>query len=251
MPHRSRGPISLQRFSLGDMLRCGVEIRRAAADAGSMEASASAVVEFLHGVLRDPESGRPSCVLLRCFVTLPYGSLPAELQAAARDAAGDTTLADSTRCLVLLATAGDRPEWNDRAASEGHRAIPLPSPEVVEQAPMISRMMQQMGVDLGSLLGGGAAPEAERTYNVFYVPDAEGSEHIPEQEEFVRPNGIRSVIGFGGLLQEEFFVIVLFSREPVPEDTATRFRNIALDARIALLRHERREIFEPAVAGDG
>jgi hypothetical protein len=246
MPHRSRGPISLQTFSLGDMLRCGVEIRRVAAGAESMEATARRIVAYLHDALREPATGRPSCVLARCFVTLRYGSLPPELQEAARGAAQEVPLSETTRCLVLLATAGDRPEWNDRRTSEGHRAIPLPSPEVVEQAPMISRMIRQMGVDLDALLEG-ADPHAEgaaRTYDVFYVAEAEGSPYIPAQDEFVRPYGIRSVVGFGGLLQEELFFILLFSREPVPEDAAGRFRNIALDAGIPLMSHELREVFE-------
>lgn len=150
---------------------------------------------------------------------------------------------------MLLATAGDRPEWNDRAASRGHRAIPLPSPEVVQQAPMISRMMQQMGVDVGALTG--RSPEgdtgvakAPKTYDVFYVAEAAGSPFIPAQAEFVEPFEVRSVLGFGGVLEEEFFVFVLFSREHVPEGSASRFRNVALDARLALIRHEQRTVFD-------
>lgn len=239
--------MSLHDFSLGDMLRCGIDIRRAVPSAESMEATARAIVEYLHETLREPAAGRPSCVLARCFVTQPYGSLPPEVQEAARGAAEGVELAAGTRCLVLLATAGERPEWNDRRASRGHRAIPLPSPDVVAQAPMIARMMSQMGVDIAALLGSEqAGGGAEKTYDVFYVPEAAGSEFIPAQEEFVRPFGIRSVVGFGGLLQEEFFAFILFSREAVPAEAASRFRNVALDARIALLKHERRDVYAPS-----
>lgn len=247
MPNDRRRSISLQRFSLGDMLRCGVDIRRVAADAGSLEAAAGRVVDHLHHTLRDPESGRHCCVLLRCFVTLPLASLDAGLQTAARAAAGDQPIGDDTRCLVLLATAGERREWNDRRASAGHRAIPLPSPEVVAQAPMISRMIQQMGVDIGTLVARvprAAGASGERNYDVFYVEEAAGSPYIPAQKEFVEPFGVRSVIGFGGILQEEFFVFVLFSREAVPREAASRFRTLAMDARLALLRHEGRTVFE-------
>lgn len=242
--------MSLQKFSLGDMLRCGIEIRRAAPHSASMEATAGAIVQYLHHALREEGTGRPSCVLLRCFVTQPYGSLPPEIQEAARSAAKAVPLGQSTRCLVLLATAGERAAWNDRRASRGHRAIPLPSPEVVEQAPMIARMMAQMGVDVAALLGSeGAGERAEKSYDVFFVPEAESSEYIPAQKEFVRPFGVRSVVGFGGLLQEEFFAFVLFSREPVSLEAASRFRNIALDARIALMKHERLDVYAAGPAG--
>lgn len=239
----------LRNFSLGDMLRCGVDIRRATADAPSMEASARVLVRYLYDTLRAGDGDEPACALLRCFVTLPYGSLPPELQAAARASAAGAELADGTRCLVLLATAGLRDAWNDRRTSAGHRAIPLPSPEAIEKAPMISRMVHEMGIDLGALGEGADATErAGRTYDVFFVPDALGSEHIPAQDDFVRPLGVRSVLGFGGLLQEEFFVVILFSREPIPQETASRFRNIALDARIALLAHEQRVVLDAEAA---
>ena len=38
----------------------------------------------------------------------------------------------------------------------------------------------------------------QRQYNVFHVPDANGSPFIPAQTEFVVPCGVRSVLGFGG-----------------------------------------------------
>ena len=55
------------------------------------------------------------------------------------------------------------------------------------------------------------------------------------QDEFVVPYGVTSVLGFGGLLRSgELFAVILFSRAPIPEASALRFRAIALDVRSAL-----------------
>ncbi|MFN2462544.1 MAG: hypothetical protein ABR573_01410, partial [Candidatus Dormibacteria bacterium] len=68
---------------------------------------------------------------------------------------------------------------------------------------------------------------APKTYNVFYVPEAAGSPHVPAQD-FVRDHAIRSVLGFGGLLLSgELFAVVMFTRVSVPARTAGMFRLLA------------------------
>lgn len=239
-------PLSIGTFPLGEMLRCGAEIRRRTAGAASMEAGAGAIVRYLYEAFRGP-SGEPSFALVRCFATCAFGTLPADLRQAATAQAGGAQLHDDTRCLTLLATAGERPEWNDRRRSRGHRAIPLTSPEVLERAPMLSALVGQMGLEVAHVVTPRARLSSQvegKTYDVFYVPEALGSPYIPAQEEFVKPFEITSVLGFGGLLQADFFAVIVFSREPIPESSSTRFRSIALDAKLALLRHEGASVFE-------
>ena len=85
--------------------------------------------------------------------------------------------------------------------------------------------------DADLLFGGGDG----KMYCVFFVPDAEGSPFIPAQEEFVQPCGIRSVLGWGGVLHRgELFAVILFTRVMVPEQSAERFRYVALDVKAAL-----------------
>ncbi|MGE5296319.1 MAG: hypothetical protein ACM3VT_15965, partial [Solirubrobacterales bacterium] len=68
-----------------------------------------------------------------------------------------------------------------------------------------------------------------RTFNVFHVPEAVGSPDIPEQAEFVIPHGVRSVLGFGGMLPgRDLFAVILFSQVPIPRSTAELFRPLAL-----------------------
>ena len=75
-----------------------------------------------------------------------------------------------------------------------------------------------------------------RQQNVFYVPRALGSAHIVAQEEFVRPYGIASVIGLGGLITTgDMFALILFSRVPISREVADLFGVIGLNLKIAIL----------------
>ena len=104
---------------------------------------------------------------------------------------------------------------------------------------MVSRLVNELGLPVAALLGEGGgpilAPPAEGPSNVFYVPDAEGSPHVPAQEEFVKPFGVRSVLGFGGGLSSgDLFAVILFTRIPVPLKTANLFRYMSGDVRMAI-----------------
>lgn len=231
-------PINLSRFSLGDLLRCGSDLKRVARDASSMEGAAEALVRYLHEEFADPETGKKSCALVRFYLTRPYGKLGPELQSFARRFPGGVPATPHMKCLVLLATAGDEPAWNSPLQSQGHRAILLPSPEIVEQAPMISQLIKQFGLGLDDLIQPSRVLLRElegKTYNVFHVEQALGSPYIPAQSDFVIPHEIRSVIGFGGLLPSgDLYVVIVFSHVPIPRENAEWFRSLALDVKSAI-----------------
>ncbi|HJU67397.1 MAG TPA: hypothetical protein VJ650_04045 [Gemmatimonadaceae bacterium] len=229
-------------FELHDMLRCGLDIRQAARNAPSLEAAANSIVRYLFGAFRDSGSGEPQAALVRLYRTHPYRELEPELQLVARTALGEPPRDEGMRCLTLLATAGTEEEWNDRRRSQAHRTIPLASVRMIHRAPMIAQLIEQMGMDVEYLVHPEAAvvPDAEgRTYNIFYVENAQGSPYIPAQADFVVPYGIRSVIGFGGILRGEMFAVVIFSRVAIPPAVANRFRNIALEVKAVLHPIER------------
>lgn len=229
---------SLSTFDLAAMLRCGLDLRRETQGAATMEEAARAVVRYFYASCVDPQSGERECALVRFYKTHPYGALDPELQGFARGLLGARPPSDDMMCLVLLATAGNEPAWNDRRRSRGHLAIPLPSAQIVAQAPMIAQLIRELGLDLDDVV----RPRKDlirglegKTYNVFHVPEALGSPYIPAQDGFVRPYGIRSVVGCGGiLLTGDFYSLILFSRVPIPADSADRFRNIALDLKLVI-----------------
>lgn len=233
-------PYDLATFDLGDMLKCSPRLRATATGAPSLEASAQRVCRFLYDELLDSE-GQRQCALVRCYKTHSFGSLEPDLQAFARGVMGVERPSATMKCLTLMATAGRAAAWNSRSLSRGHRAIPLPSPEIVEKAPMISQLIKEFGLELSSVLQ--PSPEvvrelAGKRHGVFHVEDALGSPYIPAQQEFVVPYGIRSVVGFGGLLVNgDLFAVILFATVPVSQASADRFKTLALDVKSGFSRY--------------
>ncbi|HVE93208.1 MAG TPA: SpoIIE family protein phosphatase [Actinomycetota bacterium] len=228
----------LTHFGLSDMIECGSRLRRCADNAFTMEEAANSMVRFLHTNLVD-DAGETATALVRFYKTRPFPLLPADLQDFARGIGGQGDW-DRTRCLTLLATAGDLLQWNSRKASRSHQAIPLHSPAAVEEAPMIAQLIRQFGLEIPEVV----EPDPhllldleQRAYNVFYVPEALGSADVPAQKDFVVPHGIRSVIGFGGVLVTgDLFAIVMFTKIHVPAETAQMFRTLALNAKMSVQR---------------
>lgn len=250
--------INLTDFGLGEMLRCSLEIRRVARREPSMEAAAKRISRFFYDELAT-SGGARACALVRCYKTHAYGALPPDLRRFAKRALRSTdspvTITDSMRCLALLATVGDEPGWNERHLSTGHQAIPLPSPQIVQRAPMISQLIHEFGLALSDVV----QPSADvvrrlegKTYGVFHVEEAAGSPYIPAQAQFVERYGIRSVVGFGGSLPAgELFAVILFTRTVISAGTADRFRTLALDVKGCLVPFSEQNVFDAPNSGLG
>jgi hypothetical protein len=237
----------LDRLAVDDLVALSARFREINAEVVSMEEAAQALTDHLHRELVD-EDGRPACALVRLYKTHRFGDLDPDLQDFARRAHGGP-VDEATRCLTLLGTTGDEPDWNDRRRSQGHAAIPLVSAEVVAQSPMIAALIGQLGLDVGEVV----APEESRTmalhhrdYDVFFVPTAPGSPMVPAQAGFVERYDIRSVVGCGGVLPSgDLFSLILFSRITLDEKTADLFRTLALSVKATLVRYTF-EVFAPA-----
>jgi hypothetical protein len=236
----------LSRFDLSDVVECSAALRRATEGVTSMEESSEKIVAFLYDQLRDEGGGR-ALALVRLFKTHPFEALEPEQQEFARKTLGDAEVPAQMKCLTLLATRGDEPDWNSRRASRGHAAIPLPSAKIVENAPMIAQLITQLGLDIGIVVK--AAPDtivdlAQKNYNVFYIPEAKGSPYIPAQSEFVVPFGIRSVLGFGGMLPSgNLFAVIMFAKVAISRETADMFANVALAVKLGVLPFDGRTTF--------
>jgi hypothetical protein len=236
-------------FPLRDLTACGAALRKMGGSAARVEEAAQAIVQHLYEQLRDGRDNSRICVLTRFFVTRDFGRLDAAQQASACQLMGETRAASNLRCLVLMGSAGQRTEWNDPKMSAAHRAIPLASAAMVQRSPMISQLVSQFGLEAEALI----APDPrllvdleQKSYNVFHVPEARNSPYVPAQGNFVVPYGIQSVVGFGGLLPSgNLFAVILFTRVPIPRDTADLFRPLALSVKLAILP------FEPGLEGAG
>ncbi len=235
---------SLASFSISDMTECASKLRKLGTGASSAQDVAQRIDTYLYRQLGNDQTGRQDCALVRYFLTRPYRDLDPQSQDCARRALACGPGSLDMNCLTLFGTAGERPEWNERHRSHRYRSIPLADKQALSQFPMVSQLLQQLGIDLTSQ----TQPEsdlpvdgAEQTSHVFYVAEAKGSPYVPAQENFVIPYGIESVLGFGGVLpSNEFFVVILFSRVRISRETGELFKPLARSVESALSPFEGR-----------
>ena len=226
----------LQNLTQEKMFNHAVQLRNMDVGVSSMEEMAEHMVRYLykHLVLTD---GSPACALVRFFKTHPYGDLPQNLQEAAQQILKGGKINNDTKCLTLLATAGENPQWNSRDLSVGHKTIPLIDEDSVARIPMISQLICQFGLSIENVIQ--PNPDiilnlGKRTFNVFHIPEAIDSPYIPAQEDFVIPYKVRSVLGIGGmLLSGNIFTIILFSKVEIPFHLTHLFKWMAMYAKIA------------------
>lgn len=236
----------LTSFKMSDMIECGAALRHLNDGAQSMHDVASRVVRYLYDQFGDADGNR-ACALVRFYKTHAYGQLGPDLQAFAHRLMGAQPETPEMKCLTLLGSAGENAAWNDPGQSAGHRAIPLPSQEVVAKIPMIARLIQQFGMEISEVVTPGPSLIMEldqKTYNVLYVPEALGSPFIPVQDDFVIPYGIRSVLGFGGMLPSgDLFAIIIFSKAHLPRQVTELFKTLSLSVKMAVLPFVDENIF--------
>lgn len=196
------------------------------------------------------EEFEESIVLARVFVTLPFRVLTSRGKSFVTELAGTKNLRhllnNTTQVLSLLGTYGERPEWRDRFQSRGHLGIPLLSASFVESIPMVSRLMNDMGINtdwfderepdvLVKNLG--------RAAGVFYVRDAgtwldHQNRKIVPAHDFVEEYGVKTVFGLGGsYLNGSFVTIIVFARETIEQARAEAFMSLVNTFKAATIRH--------------
>jgi two-component system, NtrC family, sensor kinase len=225
--------------------------------ARTLEACARAVCEGLYEELRPPSSvpdgagGVSGCALVRCFKTHALGALEPPLLAHARTVAGVSDAAShDLPCLTLLASAGDERAWCSRHTAGRHRLILLPSQAALDRMPMVAAIFREFNVSLDDVRPRrrGLSSNAPNVYGVFHVEDAAGSPSVPDQDAFVQPYGIQSVVGFGGSLRhDDLYVVLFFAKTLVPPAVARRGRGLALDVTTSFFRYDDNEVFDRLV----
>jgi hypothetical protein len=196
------------------------------------------------------EEFEESIVLARVFMTLPFRVLTSRDKSFVTELAGTRNLQhllnDKTQILSLLGTYGEQSEWRDRFQSRGHIGIPLLSASFVESIPMVSRLMNDMGIStdwfdeteqdvLVKSLG--------RAAGVFYVRDARTwldhqNRKIVSAQDFVEEYGVKTVFGLGGsYLNGSFVTIIVFTRETIEQARAEAFISMVNTFKVATMRH--------------
>ncbi|HEY9681052.1 MAG TPA: hypothetical protein V6C86_05655 [Oculatellaceae cyanobacterium] len=252
MPIEDKAAFESEQLKPFDITGASAYVRGLAKMSTSMEDLAVATTRYLFDSLTTEPGSLKACALVRFFRTIEFQHLEPRLQTMVCDATGKKRPTD--KCLTLLGSAGLEEKWNRRQDSTGHQVIPLISPEIVEESPMIARLITQLGIEISTLF---TAPKSQkmqfndpkdRDYNIFYVPDAQTSPFIPAKSEFVFPYSIRSVIGFGSLLPNgDLYAVVLFFRVLLPDLIPKQFTALALSTTIAVLSTPNEAIFSSTV----
>lgn len=208
----------LDKLTSHELAELGARVRRCAEDrAATLDEIARELVGVIWGAFGG--GGLSQLALVRAYRTLSTGP--------ERDARPGGRAA---RCLALCASRGLDPAWNDVPTAAGDRVAPASDRVTVLRIPVIAGILGE------PLLGPGEdAGRAQGDDHVGFVPDAIGSAHVPAQRELVLRYGVRSVIGFGGVLPGgEGFAVVVFARVVVGPDIAAAFSTVALHAGLGL-----------------
>lgn len=183
-------------------------------------------------------------ILVRVFLVVPLERLPADDLALARERAGeDPRLTPRTPVLTLLGTRGRHLDWNLRARSAGHRAIPLLDRESVQAAPMIARLLADLEVDVRGLGSSGSIATRRMIggkNGMFYVPDARGARDERGRPiihpEFAARHGVESVFGMGGAyLDGTVAIAIMFCAERIEPADADRYGSFINSFKMATL----------------
>jgi PAS domain S-box-containing protein len=229
----------LANLQIDEIIKLGNKLRTAGLRKNHLEDVAQELVNTIYDELIIGEKKEKACSLVRFFKTHSYNDLEQGQKDFANILLSKSSNVENVKCLTLLATAGEKPEWNSRAESRGHKAIPLLSEDIVKKLPMISSLYSQMGLDINSVIQPDIKfieSELDKNFSVFYIPDANGSPSIPDQESFIIPYGIKSVIGFGGIYPTgDVFSVILFSKTFISKEIADLFQMLAIYIKIATL----------------
>jgi len=190
-----------------------------------LEEFAHGITNVLHNELNEFN------VLSRIFVNLTYKSLPKSNKQAVDSLTNSLNVSSkvnrNTQVLSLVGTSGTRSVWNDRKNSAGHVGIPLISTKFIEGIPMMSRLLDDLGIDINGMdevKAGITSNVISEKQGLFYVDDAatrtdKQNRKIIAAQDFVNQHNIKTVFGLGGnIWGNSYFTLILFNNQNLPEE---------------------------------
>lgn len=175
----------------------------------NFETAAQAICKVLYEDFTDDE-GNPAFGLVRVFRLFERREMPDPLRPKVRH--------EVDHWLVLMGTYGLEADWCDTSKSRKHRMQPLDQ----DASAMVRAATEQLGIVPGDLSSSSVSPltmdQSGQLVRTFYVPVAAGSKHITDQDEFVKPYGIKSVVGIGTTFaSQKAYMMLIFSRMHIDE----------------------------------
>jgi hypothetical protein len=182
----------------------------------SFETAAQRSVKAVYDEFRQPD-GSSQFALVRIFRFCAYDELHHDLQPLADPV-------DPPAWMALMATMGDEPAWCDRHQSAGHKVVPAGA----DVTPMLKAVFNQLKFRPGREVSTVELMPVSEAAAYFHVPQAQGSEHIPAQDEFVVPHQIQSVVGIGSpFISGASYIGLAFSKAPIDASSADKFSQVS------------------------
>ncbi len=208
------------------------KVKDSVGNCASLEEAAQRTVDMVYNEYSD------SLVLLRLYATVPFGRLPDFNRNFVTQLAQSNNISsqirDNTMVLSLMGTRGIFPSWNDRRKSNGHVGIPLASATFIDQVPMMSRLLKEVGLDLSWIERQDSSMIIDamgRVSGVFYVEDASTAiDHknrkIIAAQDFVATHQVKTVFGLAGgyATNPVFITLIAFTREKMAKSQAALFK---------------------------
>jgi hypothetical protein len=182
------------------------------------ESTAQAICETLYETFET--DGDSTFALVRIFRLCKYNDLPPDIKPTVNKRTGH-------HWMTLAGTAGDDEAWWDRHNSVDHRAVSAEKGE----APMFTAAFEQIGLN----------PQQDKTMpadlqfepgemkmtRFFFVEDAENHPAITDQERFVQPYDIQSVVALGSpFLSGSSYIAIAFSKVAISHDDAAKWTEL-------------------------
>ena len=188
------------------------------------------------------EGGRSPFVLARFFKSCAYDKLPDDIKNYIHNKEPKANFISSNKYLTLLGSFGELDNWKNRNLSENYKAFSIHDEHLLDKFPMLSAVFDKIGLNLSHLKQTDKSiliKDYHRQYRVFCVENAEGSNLIPKQAEFVRPYSVKSVFGFGGTYStSNVYAVIIFSREKLSREEAQLFLSLNPVIKQITLTHE-------------
>lgn len=181
----------------------------------TFDQAAQAIVERIYQTFRT-EEGRSIFALLRIFRL----SRPNEVPSAWSISTQPTDV-----LLSLAGSCGDEPAWCNPHQSQRHKVVSVS----VNATPMMQEAFRQLGIQPQLGRQGEAVRQImSADLRRFYEPEALGSPFIPDQETFVKPYGIRSVVGIGSQFASgNAYILIGFSKLFISDAQSLNFTALA------------------------
>lgn len=198
----------------------------------TFEAAAQALCENIYDEFCK-EQNEPEFALVRIFRTVQYKELNTELKQKSKTFQPQ---------LALMGTMGLEHDWQSRQQSQNRQLIQLGE----NTSPMFQGVFSELGFQMKDFYSD-EAPSGQPVHSMvmlryFHVEDASKTHAITDQEEFVKPYGIKSAFAIGSqFLSHQAYVLIGFSHSPISQEQAEILAELAPHVSTLLAIFDRRK----------